>query len=139
MQTLIAMASIHFDNIITKTSPHIFEQICLLLDYESFKNCLKVNKAWKGVLTSKVFEKKVKCVFKEEILEDEKELLRVSEDGNVEEVATLLSTGMVDVDAICNWGEKWGKDGRGPYGRTPLIMAAAYGHKEVVQVGVTKM
>ena len=113
------MASINFDNIFTKTSPHILEKICLLLDYESFKNCLKVNKAWKGVLTSKVMEQKTKCVFKKKILQDNKKLLSASKDGNAEEVARLLSTGMVDVD----FGPRWAK---GPYeegGRTPLHKA----------------
>ena len=124
------MALINFDNIITNTSPHILEKICLLLDYESFKNCVEINKAWKGVLTSKVFQKKAICVFKEEILEDEKKLLRASEDGNAEEVARLLAFGMLDVDVE----EEYPADDRDPRGSTPLLIAAKYGHTEVVKL-----
>ena len=124
------MSSFNFDNILTKSSPHILEKICLLMDYKSFKNCLKVNKAWKGVLTSKVIKKKAKCVFKKEILKDEKRLLRVSRNGNAEEVARLLSSGMLDID----FEQKYPPHGRGPFGRTPLHMAARNGHKEVVQL-----
>ena len=138
MQTLIklnTMVSINFDNIITKTSPHILEMICLLLDYESFKNCLKVNKSWKGVLTSRVIEKKAKCLFKKKIRKDNKKLLRASEDGNAKEVARLLSTGMVDVDFEQGYQDcGYEGCGCGPWGRTPLHLAAGAGHKEVVQL-----
>ena len=124
------MSSFNFDNIFTKSSPHILEKVCLLMDYESFKNCLKVNKGWKGVLTSKVIKKKAKCVFKKEILRDQKRLLRVSRNGNAEEVARLLSSGMLDI----GFEQKYPPNEIGAYGTTPLHMAARNGHKEVVQL-----
>ena len=34
-----------FDEIFTKTRPHILEKISLSLDYETFKSCQEVNKA----------------------------------------------------------------------------------------------
>ena len=124
------MASSNFDTIFTKTKPHILEKICLSLDYQSFKNCLQINKAWKVVLTSKVIEMKAKRVFKEEILEDASMLLRASQEGNAGEVAILLSSGMVDVD----FEQEEPPYGRGAYGKTPLHFAAWSGHKEVVQL-----
>ena len=42
-----------FDQLFIKTRPHILEKMCLSLDFESFKNCLEVNKAWKDTLKSK--------------------------------------------------------------------------------------
>ena len=116
------MASIDFDKLITKSTPHVLEKICLLLDYESFKNCIKVNRAWQVVLTSSAILKRAKCVFKEEILKDEKKLLRASRHGNAEEVARLLSSGMVNVDFNRR------------YVGTSLHLAARFGHKEVVQL-----
>ena len=119
--------------LIKESIPHVLEKICLLLDYESFKNCMKVNKAWQNILTSSAIQKKAKCVFEEEILKDEKKLLRTSMHGNAEEVARLLSSGMVNVDfhrrtgnGICNSGCR--------YGGTSLHLAASFGHKEVVQL-----
>ena len=68
------MASGEFDTIITKTRPHILEKICLSLDYDTFKNCVEVNEAWKTVLTATAFQKKAKSAFWEEILGEEKDL-----------------------------------------------------------------
>ena len=117
-----SMASYDFDTLFTKTKPHIIEMICISLDYMSFKNCLEVTKAWKDVLTSKIFQKKAKYVFQEEILEDERKLLRISNEGNVEEVRKLLSICMINVD--CSDINGW----------SPLYEAAVCGHKDVVQL-----
>ena len=94
---------------------------------------MKVNKAWQNILTSSAIQKKAKCVFKEEILKDEMKLLRASGHGNAEEVARLLSSGVVNVDfhrrtgnGICN------SDCR--YGGTSLHLAASFGQKDVVQL-----
>ena len=149
------MTSHNIDSLFTKARPHIFEKICLSLDYDSFKNCLEVNKAWKTILTSKTFQKKAKAVFQEEILEDEKKLLRVSKEGMTEEVRKLLSNCMVNVDCLdengftplhyvaCN-GDKdviqllldagANPNTANKYGDTPLYLAAKWGHKDVLQL-----
>ena len=61
------MALGEFDTLFTKHRPHILERICLSLDYNTFKNCLVINEAWKSVLTGKTFLNKAKFVFQEEI------------------------------------------------------------------------
>ena len=116
------MASGGFDILFTKARPHILEKICLSLDYNSFKSCLEVNKAWKSVLTTTTFQKKAMPVFREEIMEDEKKLRKTSEEGNTNEVKTLLSIGLLDVDCV---NER---------GLTPLHFAAKNYHKDVVQL-----
>ena len=115
------MFSHNFDTLFAKTRPHILEMICLSLDYDSFKNCLEVNKAWKGALTTKMFQKTAKHVFCKDILKDEKKLMRDSEKGKTEKVRRLLSIGLLNVDCTGNSGE------------TPLHMAARMGHKYVTQ------
>ena len=117
-----ARKSHDFDKLFTKARPHIFEKICLSLDYESFKNCFEINKAWKHVLTSRTFQGKAKSAFQLEILEDEMELRMISGQGNTEEVRKLLSIGLVDVDSADR------------YGWTPLLKAAVNGHKYVVEL-----
>ena len=144
-----------FDTLFTKMRPHIIEKICLSLDYESFKNCLEVNKAWRGALTSKTCLKKARSAFKE-ISRDEKELHRNSKDNKTAEVRKLLSIGLVDVDCLEDgwtplhrgggyYGLKnvaqlllaAGADPNKPsVGRryTPLHDAARGGHKDVAQL-----
>ena len=92
------MASGEFDKVFTKGRPHILEKICLYLDYNTFKDCLEVNKAWKTILTAPTFQKKAKSVFREEIVKDEEKLWIATVEGNTEEVNKLLSVGMVEVD-----------------------------------------
>ena len=57
-------------------TPHIFEKIFLYLDYKSFKNCLQVNKfkVWFDLQASKRFKRLGRHVWKENILEEEREL-----------------------------------------------------------------
>ena len=93
------------------------------MDYESFKACSKVNVALKELLTSRPVQKKAKSVFSKEIAEDEKRLLLASKEGNVEEVARLLSGGMVDVN--CSGGK---------YLATPMCEAAYHGKLEVLRI-----
>ena len=59
VQTTLA-SGMDFDTIFTKARPHILEKICLSLDYESFKKCLEVNKAWMTVLTATAFQNEAK-------------------------------------------------------------------------------
>ena len=54
-----------FEKLFTKTRPHILEMICLSLDYDSFKRCLKVNNNWTQILTSKAMKLKIISGFAE--------------------------------------------------------------------------
>ena len=116
------MSSGEFDATFTKARPHILERICLSLNYDTFKNCLEVNNAWKTVLTATTFQKKVKALFREEIDQDEEELVLNSEEGNTDEVRKLLSIVLLDVNYVDKHGE------------TPIHLAASGGHQDVVQL-----
>ena len=116
------MDSCDFDTLFTKARPHILEKICLSLDYETFKNCLEVSNAWRGILTSISFQKKAKSAFKKEILGDERKLRIAANAGKAEDVRKLLSIGMVDVNNANELGE------------TPLYKAAKEGHRDVVKL-----
>ena len=105
------MASHDFEKLITKTRPHILEIICLSLDYKTFKNALEVNKAWRGILTTKIFMEKAKAVFEEGILEDENRLFDVIIKSRIQDMRKILSTGMVNVDCV-----------EQKSGRTPLAL-----------------
>ena len=64
-------AACEFDQLFTKTVPHIIEQIFFSMDYESFKQCLEVSKSWNDLLTSKSFLRRGKSAFCEELLREE--------------------------------------------------------------------
>ena len=53
---------------------YVLEKIFFYLDYESFKSCLEVSKAWHELLTSELSIKKGKDVYHDAILEDHKKL-----------------------------------------------------------------
>ena len=61
-----------------KNRPHLFEKICLSVDYELFKKCLDVHNTLRCTLTSKIYQQKAKSGFQEEILGDEKKLWMTS-------------------------------------------------------------
>ena len=111
-----------FDALFPPKRPHVFEKICLSLDYESLKNCLQVNEAWKGALSTKAFQKKAKSLFRDEISEDEKKLRRNSKKGKDDEVRKLLSIGLLDAECADK------------YGWTLLHEAAQHGHTDVVKL-----
>ena len=114
-----------FDSLFTKNVPHILEKIFLSLDYESFKNCLEVSKACKEQLTSELFQRKGKFVYKAELLLDEGKLIKASRDGRHNEVKRLFSSKMLDVN--CEDGQWWSHS-------SPLHQAAYYGRSLVVQM-----
>lgn len=119
-----------FDKLFTEARPHILEKIGLSLDYETFKNCLKVNKAWRGVLTSKVYQPKVQSTFREDITREENSLIKMSEDGETEGVRRILSSGLVNVDCNDENLKPWAQIGP----RTPLIYASREGHADIVRL-----
>ena len=136
------MESNGFDKLFTKTRPHILEMICLSLDFESFKKCLKVSRAWSGVLTSKVFLTKVKLVFSKDIIQDEITLRKMSREGDTHGVRRILSSGLVNVDCChCVCRESRGiklvlqhSDDCDDGHDTPLILAATMGHQEIMRL-----
>ena len=109
-----------FDLLLTNNVPHIVEEIFFSLDYESFKACCSVCKAWRGLLTSEPF----RSYFQEEISEDERKLMSASKEGNTEEVKEILSDGMVDVNCLVNKSIE----------STPLCKAVRNGHTAVLQI-----
>ena len=116
-----------FGTLFSKNVPHILEMIFLSLDYKSFRECLEVNKAWKGLLTSELYQVKAKLVFRQEILNEQKELWQASMWGKVEVVKRILSYIMVDVNCLGGFNDS-----------TPLGEAASFGHKEVAQLLLQK-
>ena len=106
--------------LITKSVPRDLEIIFFSLDYESFKTCKEVSNSWNKLLTSESFKKMGKSVFREDI---ERELHQASEDGNLKELRSILSSGMADVNCI------GGRDDA-----TPLHYASTKGHREVVKL-----
>ena len=103
-----------------KSVPHILEKIFFSLDYKSFKICMEVSNSWNQLLTSESFIMMGKSVFREVI---EKKLNRASWDGNLREVRSILSSGMVNVNCIS-----------GHFDATPLSYASYRGHKNMVQL-----
>ena len=138
-----------FDRLLTKSVPHIFEKIFFSLDHESFKNCRDVCKAWKELFSSKRYRRREKT-----ILQEERNLLRVSKVGNAAEVMRLLMTGvspnfkdhngMTPLLAVAKKGDKnmikmLLDRGAQPNaidknGKTPLTVAVYHDHKDVANL-----
>ena len=108
-----------FDRLFTKRVPHIHERIFFSVGYESFKKCLNVSKSWNDLLTSESFLRRGESIFCEDI---HKELLLAAERGNVDIIRRVLSSFTVDINFMTERR------------RSPLISAATYGHKNVVQL-----
>jgi len=146
----------YFDTLFTKNVPHILEKIFLTLDYESFKECLKVNNEWKELITSERFMTKAKSTFKSDISEEERKLLTAARQDNLHDIKRILSSGMVDVNCreifvnstplneaasngnlesvkiLLERGANHKNSDR--WGITPLHEAAHHGHEEIAQI-----
>ena len=107
-----------FDALFKRSVPHILERIFFSLDYDSFSACDKVCKVWNDLLSSESYIRK-SCELLLEKVDNEERLCEVSEEGNVPEVARLLSSG---VNPNC---EK---------AHTSLTYAAIHGHTEVLKL-----
>ena len=112
-----------FDLLMDKNVPHILEKIFISLDYESLKSCNQVSHTWNKLLKSEYFRETIKWVYYEELKEEEIQLREASGNGDTEEVRRLLSSGMLDVNAV--WGEA---------SLTPLGKAAQMGCENVVKL-----
>lgn len=148
--------SCKFDILFTKYVPHILESIFFSLDYKSLKSCLKVNSAWKGLITSKLYQDKTKFLFQNEIHKDNEKLWLAAKEGNVLELESLLSCIFVDVNCTSGFYQStalFEAVGNGHEGMvtllldrgadankadkikwSPLYRATNYGHIEVVQL-----
>ena len=144
-----------FEVLYSQNVPHILELIFLSLDYESYKICLQVNQMWKELLTSERFRSKWKYVFKEDILLDETKLQIAAGQNNTDEVRSLISSGMVNINCMdqyqCTPLHEAAISGKAnvakllldigaepnatdQFERTPLLDAATAGHQEVAQI-----
>ena len=112
-----------FNLLMDKNLPHILVKIFLFLDYESLKSCHQVCRTWNKLLRSEYFSKRIRSLYYWALYEEEVRLCRASGDGNIEEVRRLLSSGMLDVNAV-----------EGKSMETPLGLAAQMGHEDVVQL-----
>ena len=114
------------NELFNRNIPHILEKIFLYLDYESFKKCLRVSKAWYNLLKTDSYTKKAKIVFEEDIWREETNLWSAAEAGNVSKVKRFL-VHLVDVN--CS---------RGEFDDTPLIQAAKGRHNIIIQMLLDK-
>ena len=114
------MAACEFDRLFTTQNvPHIFEEIFFCMDNNSFKKCLEVSRSWNDLLTSESFLRRGKNIFCKDI---QKELRLAAERGNVDIIRRVLSSFMVDMNF------------KTERNRSPLILAARKGHKDVVKL-----
>ena len=107
--------------------PHILEKIFFSLDYDSFMECQKVNRAWKQLLSSDKYQRRLPVMLEEKKKTEEK-LFYFSVKGNAQEVRNCLSTGVNLNFVRVNYSTGYENT------VTPLFMAAKNGHKDVVQL-----
>ena len=114
--------------LLSKSVPHILENIFFSLDYKSFDACREVCGAWKDLLATDKYQKRYAEMLVEKIYW-QKKLLDASSEGKVDIVTQLLSQG-VDPNTYCQWsiGDKIA------WKSTPLHMAIDKGHIDVVKV-----
>ena len=115
-----------FNILLNKNVPHIWEKIFLSLDCDSFMECRKVSKLWRGLLSTDVYKKQVKAYYEKLArVKMEQRLLEFSRCGNTKGVRSLLENG---VDPNCSNARA------SPTDSTPLIAAACNGRSYVVAI-----
>ena len=93
-------ASSGFEILFSRNVPHILEKIYFSLDYKSYLACFKVSKTWNQLLSSDFFQKKFRKLLIEKE-DNDKKLHEMSEEGNIDEVKRLLSSGRwIDVNCV---------------------------------------
>ena len=114
-----------FEILFMRNVPHILEKIFFSLDYRSFQSCFRVNGAWNELLSSQPYQKMSakKLIEKEK---SEEKLWHASQQGNLDEVKKLISSGSwLEVNCVLS---------NSLIATSPLIVAASGGHRPVVQV-----
>ena len=119
-----------FDILFNKNVPHIWEKIFLSMDCDSFMECRKVSKLWRGLLSSDLYNNQVMAYYEklarvkmEQSLEQR--LIEFSRCGNTKGVRSLLEKW---VDPNCYNARA------SPTCSTPLIAAACNGRRYVVAI-----
>ena len=104
METDITQDHTIFGLLATKNVPAIVEKIFFNLDYVSFLRCLRVNKAWSELISSDLYLKKGKSMFREDIFMDQKRLFHFSYKGNTDDIKNCLQSLFLDVNLQTPWG-----------------------------------
>ena len=118
-----------FDKLFTTNVPHVLEMIFFSLDYESYKKCLKVCIKWRELLITKSFQTRVNLLFCNEVSKEQGMLSCAAWNGYTQMAKSLLSSGLLDVNANISRGLN---DILSRPAGTLLTMAAEEGHEEVV-------
>ena len=118
------MSGSDFNKLLTTNVPHIHEEIFFSLDFQSFKNCHKVCKAWNHFLSAESFHQKARTL----LSVNNQKLWWATTDGNANKVAKILSNGMVDVN------NEVGVPKMPTTTTTPLKWASYHDFKDVVQL-----
>ena len=90
-----------FNKLFKTDVPHILEKVFFSLDYESYKKCHEVCKAWNRLLSSQPNINKARKM----LMENGQKLKKAKEEDNKNEFRRVLSMGMVDVN--CEGKEKY--------------------------------
>ena len=110
-----------FDSLFKRNVPHILEAIFFSLDHKSFMTCMRVNKTWRGLLSTTQYQRQLRELIKKQ--ENGEKLYKAVQVGNVGEARRLINDDMVDVNFEFGY-----------YKLTPLMEAARQGNKEIIQI-----
>ena len=80
------MSQSAFERLFTTNVPHVLEKIFFSLDYETFKACREVCKAWKGLISSDAYTKIENTV----LTENHERLKKAVKERNVEVLLSIL-------------------------------------------------
>ena len=129
MESRFGVNGCAFNKLFKTNVPHVLEMIFFSLDYESYKKCLKVCFKWRELLSTTSFPAQVKLLFRNEIAKDQLMLSSATWNGYAEIAKSLLSSGLLDVNANISMGLN---NIISRTAGTLLTLAAEEGHEEVV-------